>query len=139
MNRKELELKRNYLPNCTIGELKLQGKTILYTVEKPWLSNTPFESCVPPGEYEIKPYSSPKYPDNYSIENRNLGVSVHGHTTRTEILFHVANYVEDVVGCIAVGLMLMPDAWGVAYSAKGMDVLRATIGSELGWKLKILV
>ena len=39
----------------TFGKLYVGDKTF-FTVEKPWLNNTPFKSCIPSGEYKLIPH-----------------------------------------------------------------------------------
>ena len=135
---KIIELKRNCLDNGTFGKITLDGEFLCYTVERPWLSNLPFKSCVPPGEYDLHPYDSPKHPNCFYLENKNLGVSLSG-TTRTHILIHVANWVEEVEGCIGPGMSLHPARWGVGRSKSAMNKLRSLIDCDkFDWKLRII-
>ena len=43
-----------HTPMGTFGSFWVLGKQ-LYTCERPWLDNAPFVSCIPEGEYAIKP------------------------------------------------------------------------------------
>lgn len=90
-------LKRTYFKDATLGHLFLedQDDPLWYSIERPWLDNKKNESCIPEGEYIVKPYSSEKYPDVWEV------CDVEG---RTYILIHVANWAHDVKGCIGVGL-----------------------------------
>ncbi len=98
-----------------------------YTVERPWLDNKPFESCIPTGEYSLNWHESPKFDWCYEVEN------VEG---RTHILLHVANYPTDVVGCIGLGLSLMGDRIAVGNSRAAMAAFHdLTEGKP--WQLKI--
>lgn len=92
-----LFIDRNYFKDCTTGVMTVLGLNypIWHTMEKPDLDNKPFESCIPEGEYIVKPYSSKKYPDVWEVQD------VDG---RTLILFHWGNWEHDVKGCIAVGM-----------------------------------
>ena len=65
------------------------------TVELPDLDNQKYISCIPEGEYWCIARNSPKYGDHFHI----LDVPNRGY-----ILIHNANYVEEVRGCVAVGL-----------------------------------
>ena len=40
---------------------------------------------------------------------------------RTHILLHVANRVDDIVGCLGVGLTVYPDLQGIGSSRNGLD------------------
>ena len=93
----DLILKRTYFENETIGVLYMVGKEdpIWFTMEKPWLDNEPFKSCIPEGKYTVVPYSSPKYPDVWEVTNV---------VDRSKILIHKGNWEHDLKGCIAVGL-----------------------------------
>lgn len=94
-----------YLPTGTLGKLTVGDETF-FTIERPWLGNKPFESCIPEGIYRCKRYSSAKYPDTFEIT---------GVPGRSAILFHVANYPDDVQGCVGVGTDLL-DVVGVGSS-----------------------
>lgn len=134
---KILELKRNYLDNGTFGKITHKGEFICHTVEKPWLSNQPSISCIPPGDYRLKHYSSTKHPSSFSLENENLGVSLYGDTIRTAILIHIANFEHELLGCIAPGLELHPNTWGVAKSKLAMGELKKLITTAEDWILRI--
>lgn len=134
-----------YGKTFTLGTLYGDGVR-LATLERPWvpdadqplLAGEPRVSCVPDGEYLLRPHVSEKYAADrhaYSLENPDLGVY---YTTdppkgqkygRTAILVHSAVFVRHLEGCIGVGLHH-------AYSAEpslqegfaAMRMLRATLG-----------
>lgn len=99
---KEFTLIRDYKPEATIGIIIDQesGKHICRTLERPDLNNQRDNkatkenesSCIPEGIYVCKKYSSPKYPDTWEIT---------GVPNRDRILFHSANYVHQLLGCVA--------------------------------------
>jgi len=103
-----------HFEDCTLGRLTILGHTF-YTVERPWLGNKPFESCIPEGVYTVKRYKSEKYPDHYEILNV---------PERSKILIHEANFAKDVQGCIGIGLSLMEHQRGVKNSRFAMDEFR---------------
>jgi len=81
----------------TLGHF-FSGQTyVCDTLELPWVGNTPFESCIPEGTYSIKYRKSALFHihDCYEVQN------VPG---RTAILIHAANTVDQLQGCIAVGV-----------------------------------
>lgn len=82
-----------YLADCVMGRLMFGGDSV-WTIERPWLQNKPWESCIPDGEYALNPYSSSKYPNVWQVAD------VPG---RTHILIHAANYADQLAGCIAPG------------------------------------
>lgn len=88
--------RRAYLPFCTIGALTYNGRTLV-TIEKPWLGNERFESCIPEGVYTCKRYSSERYPNTFEITDV---------FNRSGILFHAGNTAKDVQGCVALGQYL---------------------------------
>lgn len=65
-----------------------------YTLELPWKKNQQKISCIPEGKYKIVKRVSKKYKEHLHI----LDVP-----ERTFILIHEANYVRQLLGCIAVG------------------------------------
>jgi len=95
----------------TLGRLKIDDLE-LWTIERPWLNNVPFKSCIPTGQYKVKRTNSPRFgPDTWQVQDV---------PDRTHILFHVANTSADVVGCIGCGISLYPDLNGVGNSRKAM-------------------
>ena len=95
----------------TLGRLKIDDLE-LWTIERPWLNNVAFKSCIPAGQYKVKRTNSPRFgPDTWQVQDV---------PDRTHILFHVANTSADVVGCIGCGLSLYADLHGVGNSRKAM-------------------
>lgn len=111
----KLELTRYaYLDDMTLGRIKTP-EFELQTIERPWKPNTEGlggvlrESCVPDGDYSLIPHSSERFPGTFALVNEALGVWYQQRPPgqswgRTAILIHVGNFVQDVVGCIAVGV-----------------------------------
>ncbi len=65
------------------------------TLELPDKNNQSRISCIPEAEYEVIKRYSGKYKDHFHILNV---------PNRSYILIHNANYVRQLLGCIAVGL-----------------------------------
>lgn len=103
-----------YTPIGTAGRLVI-GETVLWTIERPWLSNRPMMSCIPQGHYQCERYSSARFKNTFEI----VGVP-----ERSKILFHVANFPHEVQGCIGVGMSMMGERIAVAQSAAAMDKFR---------------
>jgi hypothetical protein len=110
-----IDLKRfAYLTDCTRGTLSI-GTHTFQTLEKPWvkdpdsLGGTPFESCIPDGEYRLRSFTRPSGKKAFILSNVELGVFEQEDDRsdgkgRYLILIHPGNTVADVVGCIAPGL-----------------------------------
>ena len=99
---------------CAMGVLVI-GEELFYTIERPWLDNKSFVSCIPEGEYRCVRYSSPRFPNTFEV------TKVPG---RSYILIHAGNYAHDVEGCIAIGLGRDVEADMVTHSQKAMEALR---------------
>ena len=82
-------------PDVTCGILTLPTGQAFYTLERPWRNNKVDLSCIPTGRYTCKRYNSPTHGPTFMV----MGVP-----GRTLILFHVANFVHELKGCIALGL-----------------------------------
>ena len=95
----------------TFGVMRVGGEKF-YTVERPWLDNQPFDSCIPEGVWPLR--RSHFHRGGYET----FAVTVPG---RTHILFHIANVPEDVHGCIGIGTGLwhINGRWGVRESREG--------------------
>ena len=101
----------------TIGELYLDGKFLCYTLEPPWRNNETGRSCIPSGDYDLRPRSSGRFGEHYLVE---------GTGKRDGILIHVGNFPKDTTGCIVVG-----DSQGenfVGNSRATMGKLRQQLG-----------
>ena len=103
-----------YSETETEGRLWLNDDEFVYTLERPWVDGLPggmpFESCVPDGEYEIIPHQRPNGDRVFALRNPDLSVYYtdeerNGRDGRYLILIHSANWVEQIVGCIAPGLV----------------------------------
>lgn len=97
---KKLQLIRTYKNEATIGTVYHDKRKICETLERPNLNNqkdnpaTPENesSCISEGEYLCKRYSSEKFPDTWEVTNV---------PNRSKILFHPANKINELLGCIA--------------------------------------
>lgn len=114
----------------TFGVLTLDGHTWA-TIEKPWMNNKPFKSCIPTGEYTCKRgyYHRGEYP----------AFEVTGVRDRTKILIHIANLVSDVVGCIGIGTRSgrLGDHQAVLHSKAAFNEFMALLSGEDEFKLII--
>lgn len=104
----------SYSETETEGRLWLDDDDYIFTLERPWIDGVPggmpFESCVPDGEYSLQSHIRPSGDRVLALRNPALSVFYTdqeraGEPGRYLILLHPANYVEEVVGCIAPGLV----------------------------------
>ncbi len=99
------------------GEIKRDRACL----ELPWKENSPDESCIPEGEYEVKAKKSKKFGD--------LAFEIQDVPGRTDILMHVGNFTRESRGCQFLGWHFVDiDGDGitdVANSEKTMKDLRS--------------
>jgi hypothetical protein len=106
----------------TQGLLTFKGQA-LCTIEQEWrptddhLGGTNFNSCVPDGEYTLRPHTRPDGKHVVALENHDLNVyynqtDVPDSGGRYLILMHIANWAHNVVGCIGPGLSKADSAQG---------------------------
>lgn len=94
----EIEIRRVYHPQTTIGELWHKGTLMAYTIELPWRDNKRQVSCIPEGTYTLGRHNGSKF---------GLCPIVRNVPGRSGILFHAANDADDsdgsaqLQGCIA--------------------------------------
>ena len=102
-----------YMADVTLGWLEHAGLK-LATIERPWLPNPAGpgglsrQSCIPDGQYLIEPFTGARFSDVFRLSNPDLGVYPDAVPAgqafgRHSILIHAGNFVEDVIGCVAVG------------------------------------
>jgi hypothetical protein len=104
-----------YSETETEGRLYLpEHDDYLYTLERPWIAGPaggmPFESCVPDGTYQLIGHTRSNGDQVLALRNPALGVFYTEQERgdrpgRYLILLHSANWVEQIVGCIAPGLV----------------------------------
>jgi len=119
----------SYHPTGTLGVLTMPDPTIkpFTTIERPWMNNVRFQSCIPEGAYALEWKESPRFGMTYELSNVDA---------RDHILIHAANFSTDVEGCIGIGSGLLKDRMGVALSRKALKRFHdATEGKQ--WILRI--
>lgn len=77
---------------CTIGKLWLPNGYSCFTLERPWLNNQPFVSCIPTGSYDLV------WDHQGRIREVPMLVDVPG---RSHICIHPATNAWELQGCIA--------------------------------------
>ena len=83
----------SYSGEGTFGVLKQNSIPFAVTLELPWRNNVPYISCIPEDSYICHRYSSARWPATFQISNVS---------NRTHILFHRANTIDDLKGCIGI-------------------------------------
>lgn len=131
-------------PEGVFGTLSIDGERICVTCEQPWRNNQKGISCIPAGDYALVPHDSTKHPNVVAFVNPALRVFHHeadapkdGGSFRAECLIHNANDPDQLHGCVAPGASVKffkhqandgnggPQGWGVDYSLRTMERLRA--------------
>lgn len=90
---------RSYFPTHTRGALIALDdagniKFQCVALELPWRDNAPQVSCIPEGEYRVRDRRTDKFGLHYHVQDV---------PAREWILFHPANYVSQLLGCIIPG------------------------------------
>mgnify|MGYP000347692239 CR=1 FL=1 len=99
----DIKLKRFISTDLGTFGILTVGDKRFFTVEKPWVNNTPEISCIPSGEYTLEPHQSHKYGDVLCMVSDTVTHYKEAHSKRFACLIHVANYEKDVLGCIGLG------------------------------------
>jgi len=137
---KDLILTRYYTLDQTFGTLFGDQGLQLVTIEQPWCDNIPFKSCVPEGEYTVIRDSRPKHSRTFTLINEDLGITRYPAAgMRDSCLFHVANVVTDIEGCIGPGLQYgyVKNMWAVVASVPAFRKLDSYIGDDQEFNLLI--
>lgn len=137
-----------YMPETTLGQLRV-GDLTLATLEEPWIlnSNGPGgarrkdgrESCVPDGDYLLVPHNGTLFKSVYRLSNPQLGVfdfeddMPSPEWGRATILIHNGNTVDDILGCILVGMVhaRLDGKPAVLRSTEALNHLRAVLGNAV--------
>ena len=88
--------------NCTLGVIEV-GDLLLYTIERPWVNNQPFVSCIPSGRYALGLWK-PDLADEEEPWRMRLNMfSKEYGNERSAIQIEIGNYANDFAGCVGVG------------------------------------
>ncbi|MDR0227593.1 MAG: DUF5675 family protein [Flavobacteriaceae bacterium] len=118
----QLVLERTYEVDGTNGILQVDGKTLCYTIELPWIANKRQISCIPEGTYKVQKRFSPKFKHHFEL------VDV---PHRSYILIHTANDAQkELRGCIAPVSQLIGNGKG-SRSVLAMNKLKEVLYSAL--------
>lgn len=123
-----LTLIRDYKEDATIGRLILNGKEIAKSLELPKLANQIGKSCILEGAYKC-------VVDNVGKHQYFRVLDV---PDRSNIEIHIANTVDDLLGCIAFGEKINHDVkhkgktykYFLSNSRKKMDFLKKTLPKQ---------
>lgn len=128
----------SYAPDGTFGRLKLPNGKRFFTVERPWLGNKPFESCIPDGIYTLERRRS-EVVERTSDGNYVEGWEVTHVPGRTFIMIHPGNWPENFEGCIGVGLdyRVMDGRNGVTHSRSAFAQVMGALDGRASWHLDI--
>lgn len=114
----------------------------LATLERPWLpgfrGGQPFKSCVPDGVYNLIRHTRENGDHVFALRNSDLGVyyrqgEVPDEGGRYLVLAHSANWLRQIVGCLAVGMERIIDDEGrpmVTNSRKAMALLMGAFDAD---------
>ena len=95
MNNVHIKRIKKHSTKGTVGILFINSKEICYTLELPDKNNKINVSCIPGNlSYDCSIVDSPTFGNVYEVCNV---------PDRTHILFHIANFLDDIKGCIALG------------------------------------
>ena len=133
-----LILKRSYLPWGTYGTLILPNNYSCMTVERPWLGNKPYISCIPEGEYLMKKRLS-SVVSRSSGGEFDSGWEVKDVLNRTFIMIHPANVPSELEGCIAPGRSqgFYKNQWSITHSRDTFRELMGHLDKRDEWKIQI--
>lgn len=115
-----------YHPEGTMGIIKHEGETF-YTIERPWMNNEPYISCIPEGEYKMGWRQSPRFGETWHIKDV---------PDRTHILIHAGNYPVNFHGCVGLGTALMGDRVAVANSKLAVSAFEK-LTKDREWSIQI--
>lgn len=131
-----ITLNREPHRDCTLGVLRLPQQAF-QSLERPWvegpLGGAKGISCVPFGSYRLVKHDTEAHPRTFALVNEELGVYHYelppGQQGRTACLIHVANFVSELRGCIALGMERTQngDAWMLSRSRLAIDRFYAAV------------
>lgn len=128
----------------TFGRWVLPSGRELFSVERAWVGNKPFHSCIPDGVYTLRKRVSDV------VRRSSGGLFTEGWEVtdvpgRTFIMIHPGNWPHDFEGCLGTGTVygLFADGFGtvrlgVGHSLAAFKILMAELEGEDSHSLTIL-
>lgn len=123
----------------TKGIMHVEGQQF-FTIECPWIPTAPGgkprSSCVPAGQYLVEKFIRPDGREAFILSNPGLGVfkfpqDRENGIGRSLILIHPGNYVNHVIGCIAIGKTWNDSRGGmVTHSQSAMKQFQSLIKED---------
>lgn len=133
-----ITLERVYKDGCTLSSLTFPTGVQFKCIELPWQGNKQYVSCIPEGTYTlskrqsgvVRRTSNGKYQEGWEV------TCVKG---RSYIMFHIANTVDDLEGCIGVGTKFgsLNGKEAVLQSSNAFDEFMAIMENKQEWTLQI--
>lgn len=126
---------------ATTSTLTFNGVS-MFTLERPWIptdpGGKPSESCVPAGRYKLYPHTRANDDKVRALVNPGLGVYYlkgdrPNGVGRYLILIHAANWVDQIIGCLAPGIGRTYECERgpmVTSSRKAMSILMRWLGDD---------
>lgn len=130
-----------YLDTGTYGFMDVGGRRI-YTCERAWKNNVPGQSCIPEGSYEVVRHKSPSKGECFALVGEGVVIPP-TEGVRWGILIHIANWPDQLEGCIAPGLFFgpiprareWPESLGVGRSEAAFNYLMTCLPDV--WHLEV--
>jgi hypothetical protein len=109
-------IRTKYRNDGTFGTLYIDDWPVCVTLELPWKNNDPQVSCIPTIQTYAERVESLKFGNTFEVKNV---------PNRTHILFHGANTIADLLGCIGLAEFYHRFAGqaGVANPSKGAAMI----------------
>ena len=114
----------------TFGRLTSAAGVSWYSMEREWNDNLPRVSCIKPGRYRLRKWSSEKNPKTYCLAGGDVGVVPGPGIHRSAILIHPANRPLELQGCLALGLAQTER--GILRSAPAVEAFLAELDASDG-------
>lgn len=109
----------------------ITDRPLFATLELPWKDNKNDISCVPAGTYHVKKIYSTHF-------NRNVFM-LSNVPDRDAIEIHVGNTVNDIRGCIVVGMEYSMSECAVVSSGMALDKLMSIMPDEFDLTIKDMI
>jgi hypothetical protein len=122
-----LTLYRKKYKSYCLGSLTLPDGLEIFVLERPWLGNKPFVSCVPSGQYIVEPDTTGRF-RYYELKDV---------VDRDEIEIHPANKVEQLEGCLAACMSFNHTTQTSTNSREACDMIFSYFG-RTSWVLDIV-
>lgn len=113
------------------------GDRRLWAMERAWDGNRANQSCVPMGEYDVRPFDGATYKETFCLVGSTVSQWPAADKPRSACCIHPSKFPSGLKGCVAFGTGVDPFGALIGYKEATADVIASI--RQAGSGVRILI